>query len=131
MASTFIRRACDIRSPAVEYSGRPLSKVSELGHEFEYHFEPSPWFDARQGYKRFAGGAANAVGDPVGFAHLWRSRSGDVVARMTSPGHRIAFKVVKECGEPVLDDEIDVVNDDLMNLLELWIFQGADDWPEI
>jgi hypothetical protein len=105
--------------------------ISELGHQFEYYFEPTAWFDARRGYRRFPGGAANAVGEPIGYAHLWRSRSGDVVARMTSQGHRTAFKVVGAFGGLVLDEEIDDVNFDLMNLLELWIFQGADDWPEI
>jgi hypothetical protein len=99
---------------------------------FQYRFEPIDWFDARQGYKRFPGGAAaNSLGEPVGYAYLWRAPSGDVVARMTSQGYRIAFKVLSASGAPVLDEEIDGVEFDLGNLLELWIFQGADDWPEI
>lgn len=135
MASSAKRREIRARallSPASPKTPNPLrNMVSELGHKFEYCFEPIPWFDARNGYKRFPGGVGAGVGPPVGYGDLWRSRRGDVVARMTSQGQRVSFKVVSVSGAPVLDDEIDVVHDDLMNLLELWIYQGVDDGPEI
>jgi hypothetical protein len=67
----------------------------------------------------------------IGNGDLWRSWSGHVVARMTSQGHRVAFKVVTKSGAMVLDNEIDIVHDDIKNLLDLWMFQGVDDWPEI
>jgi hypothetical protein len=50
---------------------------------------------------------------------------------MTSQGHRIAFKVLSASGVPVLDEKIVDANFDVVNLLELWIFQGANHWPEI
>jgi hypothetical protein len=131
VTSSIKRRAARLQSPRIEVPEAWVPQVSELGHKFEYRFNPIHWFDARQGYKRFPGGAANSLGEPVGYAYLWRERSGDVVARMTSQGHRIAFKVLSASGAPVLDEEIEDVNFDLLNLLELWIFQGADDWPEI
>jgi hypothetical protein len=131
-AARMVAKARALTGPApLQDPDPPRNMVSELGHEFEYYFEPIPWFDARKGYNRFPGGAASAVDTPRGYAYLWRSHSGEVVARMSSQGHRIAFKVLTVSGAPVLDKEIDIVNDDLMNLLDLWIFQGADDWPEI
>jgi hypothetical protein len=121
------RAARALRPAALKDPEPPRDMASELGHKCDYRFEPIPWFDARRGYKRFPGGVGNGVGPPVGDGDLWRSRSGDVVGRMTSQGHRTAFKVVTESGAPVLDEEIDVVHDDLMDLLGLWICQYAND----
>jgi hypothetical protein len=105
--------------------------VSELGHEFAYHFDPIHWFDARQGYKRVGSMISFMMeGYPMGYGNLWRSRSGAVVVRLINSDHRIAFNVAKEFGAAVLDEEIENVEDDLARLIELWIFQGSDDWPE-
>jgi hypothetical protein len=120
-----------LRPAAPEEPEPPRNMVSRLGHEFEYYFDPIPWFDARKGHKRFPGGVGAGIGPPVGYGDIWRSRCGDVVARMRSQSERVAFQVLTVPSAPVLDDEIDVVHDDLMNLLELWIYQGVDDWPEI
>jgi hypothetical protein len=91
---------------APEVPAPPRNMVSEWGHKFDYYLDAIPWFDARQRYKRFPGGAASAVDTPRGYAYLWRSPSGEVVARMTSQGYRIAFKVLTESGAPVLDEQI-------------------------
>jgi hypothetical protein len=129
VATRAARRIAALRPAALKAPEPPRNMASELGHECDYRFEPIDWFDARRGYKRFAGGVGNGVGPrpPVGYGDLWRSRSGDVVGRMTSQGYRSAFKVVTESGTPVLDEEIDVVHDDLMDLLGLWIDQNAND----
>jgi hypothetical protein len=108
-------------SVVARFSGPPLSRAGESGDKFDYYLELMPWFDTGPGYKRIGSGAASALDTARGYADIWRSHTGEVVARMTSQGHRIAFKVLTESGAPVLDEEIDIVNDDLMNLLDLWI----------
>ena len=129
--SSIKRRTDRLRSPRIEVPEPWVSQVSELGHEFAYQFDPIHWFDARQGYKRVGSMISFKMeGYPMGYGNLWRSRSGAVVVRLINSDHRIAFNVAKEFGAAVLDEEIENVEDDLARLIELWIFQGSDDWPE-
>jgi hypothetical protein len=96
---------------------------------FQYRFEPIDWFDARKGYKRIGSGISIA-GEINGIhANLWRSRAGDLVARLTSPEDQYCF-IVKGQKAPPHDEEIEDVEDELARLLGLWISQGIDDWPQ-
>jgi hypothetical protein len=129
VATRAARRIAALRPAVIKDPEPPRDIGSELGHKCDYRFEAIDWFDARRGYKRFPGGVGNGIGPhpPVGYGDLWRNRSGDVVGRMTSQGYRAAFKVVTEYGAPVLDEEIDVVHDDLMDLLGLWIDENVNE----
>jgi hypothetical protein len=98
---------------------------------FYYGFEPIDWFDARMGHKRIGlGCGSNVRGFPKGYGDVWRNRSGEMVGRMTTKGHRFAFKIRSAAGGPVFDQEIDNICDDVMNLMALWIMRGANDWPD-
>jgi hypothetical protein len=95
----------------------------------EYRFEPTNWFDARRGYTRI-GSQISIAGELYGtHAQLWRSRTGELVARLTSRYNRYCF-IVRGQNAPSLDEEIDDAEDQLARLLGLWIAEGTDDWPE-
>ena len=116
----------------------PLSKISGLAGKcyphfprFCYGFEPIDWFDARTGHKRVGLGCSSIVkGSPNGDGDVWRNSAREMVGRMTTQGHRFAFKIKSAAGGPVFDQEIDEICDDVMNLMALWIMQGAEEWPD-
>jgi hypothetical protein len=99
-----------------------------MKHTCAYQFEPINWVDAIRGYTRI-GSQISIAGELNGtHAKLWRSRAGDLVARLTSRDNRYCF-IVKGRKAPPLDEEIDDVEDQLAELLGLCIAEGADDWP--
>jgi hypothetical protein len=87
-------------------STQPLSKISELADEFYRHFPrfyyefgPIDWFDARTGHKRVGLGCGSKVnGSPKGYGDVWRNSAGGMVGRMTTKGHRFAFKIESAAG---------------------------------
>jgi hypothetical protein len=96
----------------------------------KYQFEPINWFDARKGYKRI-GSQISIAGELNGtHAKLWRSRAGELVARLTCRDNRYCF-IVKGRNASHLDEEMDDVEDALARLLGSWLADGTDDWPEM
>lgn len=94
-------------------------------------FEPIECFDARRGYKRckLPGVGCHFFGRPGAQSDLWRDRSDNLVARFSSQGYRFSFAVTHASGVPLVDDQIDGLEDHLIALLKLWLVEGIDDWP--
>jgi hypothetical protein len=98
---------------------------------FPYVMEPVADFDARRGYRRFRlpGVGISFTDGTRAEADVWRDRSGNLVARLSSSGYTYSFAIRDASGRAPGDDHADRLEQYLLEVLHLWLIEGVDEDP--
>jgi hypothetical protein len=98
---------------------------------FPYVMEPVADFDARREYCRFRlpGVGISFTDGTRAEADVWRDRSGNLVARLSSSGYTYSSAIYDASGRAPADDEVDGLDQYLLETLHLWLIEGVDDDP--